>query len=165
VSTVDKKQSPVRPGLENPNWLPIGYPHIAQNMAIRGVRVAYRDRGDPNCELVRLDPGRPPDEQSNFFYYAWGPDFSMFTPWLEEEEQVRRKFVRQREVVARPKSGKRGRKPTADWKNRVAYHVGYIEGSGEEIPTAAKIAEWCGQTLGYAPDPSDINKFLKTLRD
>ena len=67
----------------------------------------------------------------------------MFTPWLEEEEQVRRKFVRQREVVARPKSGKRGRKPTADWKNRVAYHVGYIEGSGEEIPTVAKI-DWRG---------------------
>jgi len=43
-----------------------------------------------------------------------GAEFSMFTPWLEEEEQVRRKFVRQREVVARTKSGKRGRKPTAD---------------------------------------------------
>jgi hypothetical protein len=88
------------------------------SLAIRGLRVAYREQGDPNCELRSLDPGRPPDQQSKHFYYSWGPDHIKLTPWMEEEERVRRKFVRQEGAAVRPRSSKPGPKTRHDWADR-----------------------------------------------
>jgi len=161
-----RKQQPNLSGLDDPNWLPLGPDlHVAQDLAGKGLRIAYRERGDPNCNLALLDPGRPPDQQSNFFYYSWGPDHSKLVPWQEEEERLRSKLAQQKEErFTPPAPRKRGRKPTADWKVHAAFYVGRIKGSEEELPTAAEIATWCQETLDYLPDISEINRLLKTLR-
>jgi len=132
-----RKQQPNLSGLDDPNWLPLGPDlHVAQDLAGKGLRIAYRERGDPNCNLALLDPGRPPDQH-------WQQKEERFTP---------------------PAPRKRGRKPTADWKVHAAFYVGRIKGSEEELPTAAEIATWCQETLDYLPDISEINRLLKTLR-
>jgi hypothetical protein len=107
-----KKQQHGLPGLDDPNWMPCGPDvEMAQDLAIKGLRIAYREREDPDCELVPLEnPELPLDEQLKYFFYVWAPDISKFTPWLEEEQQVRRKIVRQeKEVVARPRSQARAK--------------------------------------------------------
>jgi hypothetical protein len=164
VSAVDKKQQPpVRQGLDDPNWRLMGgggdCAWTALDLAIRGVRIAYRERGN-HTEFLPLDPELPPNGPSRYFFYVWAPDVLKFVPGSQEEQGRCTQ-----EAAVRPRSRKPGRKPTADWKTRVAYYVGCINGSGEEAPTAAKIAEWCVETLGCDPDPSDINKLLKTLRE
>jgi hypothetical protein len=88
-------------------------------------------------------------------FYIWRPDFEKLWPGQREDETVAQP-VRRR---------KPGPQPTANWKSRVTYHVGYIKGSGKNIPTAVKIAEWCVETLRYHPDISDIQKLLKTRLD
>jgi len=106
-----RKQQPNLSGLDDPNWLPLGPDlHVAQDLAGKGLRIAYRERGDPNCNLALLDPGRPPDQQSNFFYYSWGPDHSKLVPWKEEEERLRSKLSQQKEErFTPPAPRKRGR--------------------------------------------------------
>src|SRR6516225_1554624 len=66
-------------------------------------------------------------------------------------------------TAARRKRRKPGPRPTADWKNRLTQHVRCLQGSETQIPTAAKLAQWCGANLGYTPDVSEINKLLRTL--
>jgi hypothetical protein len=68
-------------------------------------------------------------------------------------------------AAARRKRRKPGPRPTADWKNRLTQHVKCLQGSEKQIPTAAKLAQWCGANLGYTPDVSEINKLLRTLLD
>jgi len=68
-------------------------------------------------------------------------------------------------AAARRKRRKPGPRPTADWKNRLTQHVRCLQGSETQIPTAAKLAQWCGANLGYTPDVSEINKLLRTLLD
>jgi hypothetical protein len=173
---VDNKQWHLLPGLDDPDWAPLGRNvKMARSLAFKGVRIMRRERADHRelAPLDPLDPGLPPKAlyvggQSSYFYYAWGPDIINPAQWLQEKEQLHRNPGQQKEdeeVVARPRPRKPGPKPTADWKSHVAYYVGCIKGSGEEMPTAAKIAEWCEAKLDYHPDISDINKLLKTLRD
>jgi len=175
VSAVDKKQQPpVRPGLEDPNWLPIGDDDaawIAQDMAIRGLRIAYRKRGDPHCELTPLDPRLPPEGQSNLFYYSWGPDHSKLASWWWEEEERLRERLRPKggrqgeEAVARHQPRKPGPKPRYDWPTQVARHLINLIRSGKPEPTPQEMAQHCVDTLGYEPDFRELQKLLKKLLD
>ena len=142
-----RKQQPNLSGLDDPNWLPLGPDlHVAQDLAGKGLRIAYRERGDPNCNLALLDPGRPPDQQSNFFYYSWGPDHSKLVPWKEEEERLRSKLSQQKEErFTPPAPRKRGRKleRLAALETRVA---GIIRNRRGEEPTQRacySIREFC----------------------
>jgi hypothetical protein len=169
-----KKRQDGLPGLDDRRWMPLGDDNALWNFADlvrRGLRVAYRERADDHIELTVVDPSQPPpyaEWPSKYFYYYWAPDLSalLAPPWSQEEERVRHKAgLKEEEVVFPPPPPRqRGRKPTADWKVKVAFYVGRIKGSGEELPTAAEIATWCGETLNCHPDIGDINKLLKTLR-
>jgi hypothetical protein len=169
VTTVAKKQQCALPGLDDPNWLPIGdsgSAWIAQDLAIRSLRIAYRERGDHNCELVPLDSELPPDEQSNFFYYVWGPDISSLVPWSQEEQWVRHKFVRQEgEVVARPRPRKPGPKPRHDWQLEVARHLIGLLRSGKPLPIPKETVQWCIDTLDHDPKLREMQKLFKRLLD
>jgi hypothetical protein len=167
-----KKQQQSLPGIDDPRWIPLGdNAATARILATKGLRIARRKRED-HRELVPLDPGLSLEAlclggQSKYFYYIWEPDqFRLNSVLTEEEERFWRRVAeteqQEKDVVGRRKPGP---KPTADWKSRLAHRVGYIEGSGEEMPTAAKLAEWCGVNLGYTPDVSEINKLLRTLLD
>jgi hypothetical protein len=167
-----KKQQDGLPGLDDQRWLPLGdNAATARVLAIKGLRIACRERGD-HRELAPLDPGLSlealcPGGQSKYFYYIWEPDQNrLYSLLTDEEERFWRRVAeteqQNKEVVGRRKPGP---KPTADWKTRVAYYVGCIKGSGEELPTAAELAQWCGTNLGYTPDVSEINKLLRTLLD
>jgi hypothetical protein len=100
-----------------------------------------------------------------YVYYVWGPELAKLWPGQEEEEQpLRRKPGRQgEEIVARPAPRKPGKKPKHDWPKHVARHVIQIIRSGQDIPTARDIAQWCEDTLDYQPDISELQKLLKFL--
>jgi hypothetical protein len=164
------------PGLEDPRWMPLGADEalwMVADWVNRGVRVAYREREGDHTGLVLANPSQPPPEPlyvegpSKYFYYLWSPDLSVVfaPPWSQEEERVRRKAgLKEKGVFPPPAPRQRGRKAKADWKVYVANYVGRIEGAGEELPTAAEVAERCLETLGYEPDIGEINKLLKALK-
>jgi hypothetical protein len=162
-----EKQKSELPGPEDPNWLPIGADNalwVVGGLVRKGVQVAYRERGDDHIELMLLDPQQPPPEPlyvegpSKYFYYMWAPDVFPPQPWFEEDLRLRRKAGLQEEKAdAPPARCKPGPQPTADWKNRLTDYVRCLQRSGKQIPTAAKLAQWCGANLGYTPDVSEIN--------
>jgi hypothetical protein len=60
---------------------------------------------------------------------------------------------------------KPGPKPTENWQDHVLREIARARHRGEPLPAAADLAQSCGETLGYVPDVSAINKLIKaTLR-
>jgi hypothetical protein len=64
---------------------------------------------------------------------------------------------------AQPTRRKPGKQTTRDWPLHVARELGRIEGAGKKVPTAAKLAQFCEDTLGYEPDIREVQKILKLL--
>ena len=168
-----KKQKSELPGLSSAHtiadrrWVLLGDDvRVARDMATRGLQIMCRERGD-HVELVPLDLGLPPEALTNYYFYVWHSDIFPPNPALEEDYQLRLKLWQQgqEKAAAPPAPRTPGPKPRRDWPIHVAHYVGYVKGSGKEIPTAAKIAEWCETKVNYSPDPGDINKLLKKLHD
>ena len=144
-----KKQKSELPGLEDRRWVPLGDDNALWTVGDwvrKGLRVAYRERGDDHIELMLLDPRRPPPEPlyiegpSRYFYYVWEPDFFKLRPsWSQEEERVRRKAgLQEEEVAARPQSQPPGPKPKHDWPIQVARHLISLIQAGKPVPTSKK---------------------------
>jgi hypothetical protein len=60
---------------------------------------------------------------------------------------------------------KPGRRPEKNWKLEVAVEVGLHRRAGKPIPTAKQLAQFCLDELGYLPDISHLQKWLRQLLD
>jgi hypothetical protein len=62
-----------------------------------------------------------------------------------------------------PLRRKPGRKPREDWKLFVAAKLWDLRKAGKPVPTAADLAQFCENELGYQPDISHLQKWLREL--
>jgi hypothetical protein len=80
-------------------------------------------------------------------------------------EKPKRTAARQSDDVQPPKPRRRkpGPKVKKDWRRRVAGEADRIMENEKRIPSAAELAQFCGNKLGYQPDESAIQKLLRHL--
>jgi hypothetical protein len=90
-------------------------------------------------------------------YFVWGPDLDKL---LGAAPVAATTAVSPPPAPARRKPGKQ---PTQDWPTHVEREVNRLTSAGQKVPTAAKLAQYCEDTLGYQPDVSAVQKLLRKL--
>jgi hypothetical protein len=96
---------------------------------------------------------------ANWAFYFWEPDCERVWPKLAPQQAQQ---VDESEAQASERR-RPGRRPKKDWKLEVATEVGLYHRAGKPVPTAAKLAEWCKDELGYEPDLSHLQRWLRQL--
>jgi hypothetical protein len=129
----------------------------------------YRFACSPNGDIrvgFRLPPNHHgPSKPSftltaNWTFYLWEPDCVKVWPALAPQATAAREAD-----ASEPPSPRRkpGRKPRGNWKLEVATEVGLYYRQGKPIPAANELAQFCQDELGFQPDISEIQKWLRQL--
>jgi hypothetical protein len=58
---------------------------------------------------------------------------------------------------------KRGRKVTKNWRVHCAAELARYVEAGKQLPSAAELAEYLGNEIGYQPEESEINDLIRYL--
>jgi hypothetical protein len=91
-------------------------------------------------------------------FYLWEPDCERVWPALAP------RAVAAREAEAsEPLRRKPGPRPTKEWKLFIAHKLYILHEAGKPTPTAGELQELCRDELGYEPDESAINLWLREL--
>jgi hypothetical protein len=108
---------------------------------------------------------RPPPNSGLSFYwiekwafYLWQPDCERVWPALAPQAVAARKAE-----AGEPLRRKPGPRPTKEWKLFIAHTLYILQEAGKPTPTAGELAELCQDELGYEPDESAINLWLREL--
>jgi hypothetical protein len=93
-------------------------------------------------------------------FYLWQPDCVKVWPVLAPQAVAALEAE-----ASEPPSPRRkpGRKPEKDWKLFVAAKLWEIRKVGQRVPPAADFAQLCENELGYQPDISHLQKWLRQL--
>jgi hypothetical protein len=97
---------------------------------------------------------------ANWVFYLWRPDCVRKWPELTPQAAAKREGE-----ASEPPSHRRkpGRKPRGNWKLEVATEVGLRYREGKPPPAANELAQFCEDKLGFQPDISEIQKWLRLL--
>jgi hypothetical protein len=110
---------------------------------------------------IRVGPSGPSFTwTANSVFYLWEPDCVKEWPALAPQAVAAREAD-----ASEPPSPRRkpGRKPRGNWKLEVATEVGLYYRRGKPIPAANELAQFCQDELGFQPDISEIQKWLRQL--
>ena len=97
---------------------------------------------------------------ASWVFYLWEPD--CVKAWSALAPQA---VSARRADASEPPSPRRkpGRKPRGNWKLEVATEVGLHYRQGKPPPAAKELAQFCQDELGFQPDISEIQKWLRQL--
>jgi hypothetical protein len=95
---------------------------------------------------------------ANWVFYLWQPHCVKVWPALAPQP------VAAREAEAgEPLGRKPGPRPKKEWKLFIAHKLYILKEAGKPTPTAGELADCCRHDLGYMPDESAINLWLREL--
>jgi len=88
--------------------------------------------------------------------FVWEPDIDTLWPAERPVQQM---------TGMSPSGKPPGPKPRGDWQLHVARELYARAKAGEKDPTAPTMIRYCIETIGYAPDDSDMRKLVKSFRE
>jgi hypothetical protein len=99
---------------------------------------------------------------ANWLFYLWQPHCVKVWPTLAPREADESEAEASEPTMVRRRPGP---KPKKDWKLFVAAKLWEARKTGKRVPTAANLAQDCEDELGYQPDTSHLQRWLRQLLD